>query len=153
MVASEAVFELPSRARWTLLTAVLTISCFYNAKAAADDKNWGLFALQIVGGVIGITLVPRIGGAQIVESLPGGVTISSILSGAEGLGVLECLSMLMLGLLALFGIDLPHAPHRGVGCPRGSCHARTLDPSGSCEVPRCAKTQKARSKQSPGGGG
>ena len=64
MVASEAVFELPSRARWTLLTAALTISCFYNAKVEADDKNWGLFALQIVGGVIGITLVPRSGRAR-----------------------------------------------------------------------------------------
>ena len=99
------LFDTSKRPRWIILTAALTLTCFYQARMEFKEENYGLSALQLMGGFTGFAFVPRLGGLTILEYLPGGMGLSTVLLGTEGIGALECWCLSTLGLFSLFATE------------------------------------------------
>ena len=96
-------FPLWKRLRVAALLCVSLVFCLRQGYGEWGAGDIGMGILHWTAAVMAWALLVRIAGPKLGGWCPGGIHLTELVNGAEGIGLLEATSLATLGVLALLG--------------------------------------------------
>ena len=96
-------FPTSWRIRVAGLLLVLSGYCFRESAIEFKVGDYGMGILHISSALMAVALLVRVAGPRIGMCLPGGTFMAEICQGVTGIGLMEGVSMMNLGVMALLG--------------------------------------------------